>query len=109
MAWVDGNSVGLGCLGFSSKAGYRRSNSPLAINVCKKAHSKAHLVEIYNKSQIRFMMSAKVENYVYSKIGARGWTWWIGGEGKHGRWKDNSDEDDCGGRRTGVDASGKGV
>ena len=87
MVWVDGNSVGLGCLGFSSKAGYRRSNSPLAINVCKKAHSKAHLVEIYNKSQIRFMMSAKVENYVYSKIGARGWTWWIGGEGKHGRWK----------------------
>ena len=80
MAWVDGNSVGLGCLGFSKRAGYR-SIHPLAIDVCKKANSKAHLVEIYNEKQVRFMMTAKVQKYV----GHIGW-WWIGGELKHGRW-----------------------
>ena len=80
MAWVDGNSVGLGCLGFSRKSGYR-SLHPLAIDVCKKANSKAHLVEIYNEKQVRFMMTAKIQKYV----GHSGW-WWIGGELKHGKW-----------------------
>ena len=68
MAWVDGNSIGLGCLGFSKRAGYR-SHSPYVTKMCKKAHSKAHLVEIYNEKQVRFMMSAKVQNYVASILG----------------------------------------
>ena len=80
MAWVDGNSIDLGCLGFSKRAGYR-SHSPYVTKMCKKAHSKAHLVEIYNEKQVRFMMSAKVQKYVRHS----GW-WWIGGELKHGRW-----------------------
>ena len=90
MAWVDGNSVGLGCLGFSRNPGYRRSSSPLVTKMCKKAHSKAHLVEIYDEKQIRFMMSAKVQHYVSKTIGQGSngldWNWWIGGELKHGRW-----------------------
>ena len=87
MAWVDGNSVGLGCLGFSKRAGYR-SHSPYVTKMCKKAHSKAHLVEIYNEKQVRFMMSAKVQKYVASifRQSVNGWTWWTGGELKHGKW-----------------------
>ena len=87
MAWVDGNSVGLGCLGFSKSAGYR-SSSPYVTKMCKKAHSKAHLVEIYNEKQVRFMMSAKVQKQVASMMGqsVNGWGWWIGGELKHGKW-----------------------
>ena len=87
MAWVDGNSVGLGCLGFSKRAGYR-SHSPYVTKMCKKAHSKAHLVEIYNEKQVRFMMSAKVQKQVASMMGqgVNGWGWWIGGELKHGKW-----------------------
>ena len=87
MAWVDGNSVGLGCLGFSKRQGYR-SHSPYVTKMCKKAHSKAHLVEIYNEKQVRFMMSAKVQKYVASIFGqsVNGWSWWTGGELKHGKW-----------------------
>ena len=87
MAWVDGNSIGLGCLGFSKRAGYR-SHSPYVTKMCKKAHSKAHLVEIYNEKQVRFMMSAKVQKYVASifRHSVNGYNWWIGGELKHGRW-----------------------
>ena len=87
MAWVDGNSIGLGCLGFSKRAGYR-SHSPYVTKMCKKAHSKAHLVEIYNEKQVRFMMSVKVQKHVASMMGqsVNGWGWWIGGELKHGKW-----------------------
>ena len=66
MAWVDGNSVGLGCLGFSMNGVFAGN---ITTNMCKKANSKAHLVEIYNEKQVRFMMSAKVQNYVASILG----------------------------------------
>ena len=82
MAWVDGNSVGLGCLGFSKRVGRRRRrHSNEVTKMCKKANSKAHVVEIYNEKQVRFMMTAKIQKYV----GHSGW-WWIGGELKHGKW-----------------------
>ena len=60
----------------------------ITTNMCKKANSKAHLVEIYEEKQVRFMMSAKVQKYVASifQQSVNGWNWWIGGELKHGKW-----------------------
>ena len=74
MVWVDGNSVGLGCLGFSMNGVFAGN---ITTNMCKKANSKAHL-----EKQLRFMMSAKVQNYVASILGVSldSYSWWIGAE-----------------------------
>ena len=60
MAWIDASAVMLGCIGFS-----KNKQSPLirsgvswiaAKDVCKKANPKAHLIEIFNDNQSRFLM-----------------------------------------------------
>ena len=53
MAWIDGSSVKLGCIGFSKTKSFRNSRfgSPLANDVCKEANSKAHLIEIFDDNQ----------------------------------------------------------
>ena len=71
MAWIDARAVKLGCVGFSKTKSYRFSGhgSPLAKNVCKKANSKAHLIEIFNDNQTKFLMSEKVRKQVKTHIG----------------------------------------
>ena len=91
MAWIDASSVKLGCIGFSKTKSVRNSRygSPLAKDVCKKANSKAHLIEIFNDNQSRFLMSEKVRKDVYLNIGIDTWfssNWWIGAELKSGTW-----------------------
>ena len=91
MAWIDASSVKLGCIGFSKTKSVRNSHygSPLANDVCKEANSKAHLIEIFNDNQSRFLMSEKVRSYVYLNIGIDTWfssNWWIGAELKSGTW-----------------------
>ena len=98
IAWIDGSSVKLGCIGFSKKQGHRsgkgkwRSNnygSPKAESICKEANSKARLVEIYNEKQVRFLMTKNVRTQVLTKIGIDTWKakdWWIGAELKSGTW-----------------------
>ena len=114
MAWIDARVVKLGCIGFSKTMSYGNSRfgSPLAKDVCKKANSKAHLIEIFNENQSRFLMSEKVRKQVLSHIGIDtfagkvvytlalslypsainyltrsivGW-WWIGAQLKSGTW-----------------------
>ena len=72
MAWIDASSVKLGCIGFSKTKSVRNldrnwNGSPLAIGVCKNANSKAHLIEIFNDNQSRFLMSEKVRKEVRTK------------------------------------------
>ena len=78
--WVDGNPVGLGCFRFRMNGVFAGN---ITTNMCKKANSKAHL-----EKQLRFMMSAKVQNYVASILGVSldSYSWWIGAELKYGRW-----------------------
>ena len=92
MAWIDAHSVKLGCIGFSKTNSYR-NRSPLAKDVCKKANSKAHLIEIFNDNQSRFLNSEKVRKQVRTHIGCDTYTcyggsgyWWIGAELKSGVW-----------------------
>ena len=77
MAWIDARAVMLGCIGFSKNKqshlihGHRRSGFSwiAAHDVCKKANSKAHLIEIFNDNQSRFLMSEKVRKKVRTYIG----------------------------------------
>ena len=120
MAWIDASSVKLGCIGFSKNKQshliheHRRSGFSwiAAKDVCKKANPKAHLIEIFNDNQSRFLMSEKVRKQVLSHIGIDtfagkvvytlalslypsainyltrsivGW-WWIGAQLKSGTW-----------------------
>ena len=95
MAWIDARAVKLGCIGFSKTKSYRSSRygSPLAKDLCKKANSKAHLIEIFNDNQSRFLNSEKVRKQVRTHIGCDTYTcyggsgyWWIGAELKSGVW-----------------------
>ena len=96
MAWIDASSVKLGCIGFSKTKSVRNlgrnwNGSPLAIGVCKHANSKAHLIEIFNDNQSRFLMSEKVRKEVRTHIGidihsGSDSYWWIGAELKSGTW-----------------------
>ena len=85
MAWIDASSVNLGCIGFSKTKSYW--NRSLA--ACKKANSKAHLIEIFNDNQSKFLKSEKVRKQVRTHIGIDTGTarnWWIGAELKSGVW-----------------------
>ena len=95
MAWIDASSVKLGCIGFSKAVSFRNSRygSPLAKDVCKKANSKAHLIEIFNDNQSWFLMSEKVRKEVRTHIGidphsgpGPTYYWWIGAELMSGTW-----------------------
>ena len=96
MAWIDARAVKLGCVGFSKIKSYRSSRygSPLAKDVCKKANSNAHLIEIFNDNQSKFLKSEKVRKQVRTHIGCDTYTcydgyngyWWIGAELKNGVW-----------------------
>ena len=91
MAWIDASSVKLGCIGFSKAVSFRNSHhgSPLAKDVCKKANSKAHLIEIFNDNQSRFLMSEKVRKQVQAHIGTdtyKQYSWWMGAHLKSGTW-----------------------
>ena len=92
MAWIDASSVKLGCIGFSKTKSVRNSRygSPLAKDVCKMANSKAHLIEIFNDNQSRFLMSEKVLKEVRTHIGillgSTYYWWWIGAELKNVTW-----------------------
>ena len=69
MAWIDASAVMLGCIGFSKNKqslwGQRRSGFSwiAAKDVCKKANPKAHLIEIFNDNQSRFLMSEYGSKY----------------------------------------------
>ena len=90
MAWIDARAVKLGCIGFSKTKSFRSSHygSPLAKDVCKKANSKAHLIEIFNDKQSRFLMTEKVRKQVRTHIGMDigNYYWWIGAKLTHGTW-----------------------
>ena len=91
MAWIDASSVKLGCIGFSKTKSVRNSHygSPLANDVCKEANSKAHLIEIFNDNQSRFLMSEKVRKQVQAHIGTdtyKQYSWWMGAHLKSGTW-----------------------
>ena len=80
MAWIDARAVKLGCIGFSKTVSYR-NRGIRSETVCKKANSKAHLIEIFNDKQSRFLMSKKVRKQVQTHIGIDTNTaryWWIG-------------------------------
>ena len=88
MAWIDARAVKLGCVGFSKIKSYRSSRygSPLAKDVCKKANSNAHLIEIFNDNQSKFLKSEKVRKQVRTHIGIDSFihrTWWIGAKLKN--------------------------
>ena len=90
MAWINGSSVKLGCIGFARNQRYRRGNGPTPEAECKKANSKAHLIEIFNEAQQRFLMSKEVQKEVQKAIGFNtfsGRNYWIGAEYKSGAWK----------------------
>ena len=85
MAWIDASSVKLGCIGFRKTLS--TGNESLA--ACKTANSKAHLIEVFNDDQSRFLMSEKVRNQVRTHIGIDTYSpqyWWIGAELKMGTW-----------------------
>ena len=88
MAWIDARAVKLGCIGFSKTMSYR-NRGIRSETVCKKANSKAHLIEIFNDKQSRFLISEKVRKQVRTHIGidihSARW-WWIGAELKSGAW-----------------------
>ena len=96
MAWIDAHAVKLGCVGFSKTKSYRSSRYgryTLAKDVCKKANSNAHLIEIFNDNQSKFLKSEKVRKQVRTQIGIDTYTcyhgsgfWWIGAELKSGDW-----------------------
>ena len=90
MAWIDARAVKLGCVGFSKIKSYRSSRygSPLAKDVCKKANSNAHLIEIFNDNQSKFLKSEKVRKQVRTHIGidSYGHYDWIGAKLKNGVW-----------------------
>ena len=97
MAWIDASAVMLGCIGFSKNKqshlihGHRRSGFSwiAAHDVCKKANPKAHLIEIFNDNQSRFLMSEKIWKQLRTHIGIDthyGRYWWIGAELKSGTW-----------------------
>ena len=85
MAWIDASSVKLGCIGFhKTKLSFYGS-----LAACKKVNSKAHLIEIFNDNQSRFLMSEKVWKQLRTHIGIDthyGRYWWIGAELKSGTW-----------------------
>ena len=92
MAWVDASSVKLGCIGFhKTKLSFYGS-----LAACKKVNPKAHLIEIFNDNQSRFLMSKKVRKQLITHIGIEthntnpnlpyGQYWWIGAELKSGTW-----------------------
>ena len=88
MAWIDARAVKLGCIGFSKTMSYR-SRVIRSETVCKKANSKAHLIEIFNDKQSRFLMTEKVRKQVRTHIGIDtygGYSWWIGAKLTHGTW-----------------------
>ena len=88
MAWIDARAVKLGCIGFSKTMSYR-SRGIRSETVCKKANSKAHLIEIFNDKQSRFLISEKVRKQVRTHIGIDTYSsrwWWIGAELKSGEW-----------------------
>ena len=65
MAWIDASSVKLGCIGFhKTKLSFYGS-----LAACKKVNSKAHLIEIFNDNQSRFLMSETVRKQVRTHIG----------------------------------------
>ena len=83
MAWIDASSVNLGCIGFHKT----KSTWNGSLAACKKANSKAHLIEIFNDYQSRFLMSEKVRKQVQTLIGIDTQSgWWIGAEMKSGTW-----------------------
>ena len=97
MAWIDASAVMLGCIGFSKNKqshlipGQSRSGLSwiAAKDVCKKANPKAHLIEIFNDKQSRFLISEKVRKQVRTHIGIDTYSsrwWWIGAELKSGEW-----------------------
>ena len=104
MAWIDASAVMLGCIGFSKNKqshlipGHRRSGLSwiAAHDVCKKANPKAHLIEIFNGNQSRFLMSETVRKQLITHLGIDthnrnpflpyGTYWWIGAELKSGTW-----------------------
>ena len=90
MAWIDASSVKLGCIGFSKTKAVRNSRygSPLAKDVCKKANPNAHLIEIFNDNQSKFLKSEKVRKQVRTHIGidSYGHYDWIGAKLKNGVW-----------------------
>ena len=97
MAWIDASAVMLGCIGFSKNKqshlthGHRRSGFSwiAAKDVCKKANPKAHLIEIFNDNQSRFLMSEKVRKQVQAHIGTdtyKQYSWWMGAHLKSGTW-----------------------
>ena len=65
MAWIDASSVNLGCIGFHKT----KSTWNGSLAACKKANSKAHLIEIFNDNQSRFLNSEKVRKQVRTQIG----------------------------------------
>ena len=65
MAWIDASSVKLGCIGFRKTLS--TGNESLA--ACKTANFKAHLIEVFNDDQSRFLMSEKVRKQVQAHIG----------------------------------------
>ena len=84
MAWIDARAVKLGCIGFSKK----KSTWNGALAACKKANSNAHLIEIFNDNQARFLTSEKVRKQVRTHIGidSYGRYQWIGAKLKNGVW-----------------------
>ena len=81
MAWIDASSVKLGCIGFhKAKLSFYGS-----LAACKKVNSKAHLIEIFNDNQSKFLQSEKVQKQVKTHIGidSYGRYWFIGAELKN--------------------------
>ena len=82
--WIDGNSVGLGCVGFTKDQ--TKQNSRQAEAACKQKNSQAHLIEISSEEQQKFLMESKVLKKVKDVVGHQNANWWIGAELIRGTW-----------------------
>ena len=77
IVWVDGSKAHLGCVGFMKPATPQFGGH--AEVACKQENSHAHLIEILNRDQQKFLLKTnRLNDKVKKIVGGKNSDWWIG-------------------------------